>query len=91
MKRDSKEFFRKMRCKWYFRNNSEKPAFNVKSNWNLPNSHLALELFLSKLKNEVFFVLPGTPRDYNLPKKEWLAIIKPANKGSCVVLWELED
>ena len=58
-----------MRCKWYFRNEptenfSVKPGFNVKSNWNPPNVHPALETFLSKLENEVFFIWPGTPRDY---------------------------
>ena len=56
---------------------------------------------LSKLENEVFSILPGTPRDYNLSKEKWLAmtglaedphvIIKPADKGSCVVLWDHED
>ena len=45
--------------------------------------------------------MPGTPRDYNLSKEEWLAmtglaedrniIIKPAEKGSCVVLWDRGD
>ena len=94
-----------MRCKWYFRNEptenfSEKPAFNVKSNCNPPNRHPALEIFLSKLENEVLSVLPGTPRNY-LSKGEWLAvrdltedciiIIKPVDKGSCVVLWDRED
>ena len=77
------------------------PTFNIKSNWNLPNGHPALEIFLSKLANEVFSVLPGTPRDYNLSKEEWLAmrglaedreiIIKPADKVSCVVLWDREN
>ena len=55
----------------------------------------------SKLENKVFSVLPGTPRDYNLSKEEWLAtrdfaedrniIIKPADKGPCTVLWVRED
>ena len=77
------------------------PTFNIKSNWNLPNGHPALEIFLSKLANEVFSVLPGTPRHYNLSKEEWLAmrdlaedrkiIIKPADKVSCVVLWDREN
>ena len=58
------KFAQKMRCKWYFRdepteNFSEKPTFQVKSNWNLPDSHPPLEIFLSKL--ELFPVLPGTP------------------------------
>ena len=52
-----------------FRENfSEKPAFNVKSNWNPPKCRPALEIFCSKLEDEVFSVLPGTPRDYNLSK-----------------------
>ena len=105
LKRDFNEFSRKMRCKWYFRNEDtekflEKPAFNIKSNWNLPNDQPAFEIFLSKLDNEVFSGLPGTPCDYNLSKEEWLAmrglaedrniIIKPADKGPCVVLLDRE-
>ena len=43
-------------------------------------------------------MLPGTPLDYNVSPKEWLAmkglpedhkiIIKPADKGSYVVVWD---
>ena len=68
---------------------------------NPPNGHPALEIFVSKLENKVFSVLPGTPRNYNLPKEEWSAmrglaedrtiILKPADKGSCVVLWDRVD
>ena len=46
-------------------------------------------------------MLPGTPLDYNLSKEEWLAmrglaedrniIIKLANIGSCIVVWDRED
>ena len=46
-------------------------------------------------------MLPGTLLDYNLSKEEWLAmrglaedrniIIKPVDKGSCVVVWDRED
>ena len=64
---------------------------------NLTGIHPALEMFLSK----VFFVLPGTHCDYNLLREECLAmrglaedrniIIKPVDKGSCVVLWDRED
>ena len=46
-------------------------------------------------------MLSGTPFDYNLSKEEWLAlrglaedqniIIKPADKGSCVVVWDRGD
>ena len=105
-KRDFNGFSQKTRYKWYFQNEptenfSEKSAFNVKSNWNPPNGHPALEIFLSKFKSKVFSVLPGIPRDCNLLKDEWLAmiglaegrniIINPADKGSCVVFWDWED
>ena len=105
-KRNFNEFSRKMRCRWYFTNEptehfSEKSSFNIKSNWNPPKGHPALEIFLSKLEYEVFSVLPGTPCNYNLSKKEWLAMrglaedrnifIKPADKGFCVALWDRED
>ena len=46
-------------------------------------------------------LLPGKPQAYNLTKEEWLAmrslaedgsvIIKPADKGSCLVVWDRED
>ena len=46
-------------------------------------------------------MFPGTPLDYNLSKEEWLAmrdlaedrniIIKPADKGSCVVVCYREN
>ena len=47
-KADFNEFARKMRCKWFFRielteNFSEPPAFHVKSNWNPPRGHPAIE------------------------------------------------
>ena len=92
-----------MRCKWFFRNKptvnfSEAPAFCVKLNWNPPKRRPAIEIFLSKLETEIFSVLPGTPLDYNLSKKEWLAmrglaedqniITKPADKRSCVKVWD---
>ena len=45
--------------------------------------------------------MPGKPQAYNLTKEEWLAmrslagdrsiIIKPPDKGSCVVAWDRED
>ena len=101
LRADFNEFARKMRCRWFFRNEptvsfSEAHAFGVKLNWNSRKGHPAMEIFLSKLEIEIFYVLPGTPLDYNLSKKEWLAmrgfgedqniIIKPADKGSCVVV-----
>ena len=44
---------------------------------------------------------PGKPKSYNLTKEEWQApknlkedrsvLIKPVDKGSCVVVWDHED
>ena len=106
LRRDFNEFSRKMRCKWYFRNEpsnefSEIPAFRPKSNWKPPAGHPCVELFLSKMEHELFSFLPGKPQSYNLTREEWEAlknlkedrsiIIKPADKGSCVVVWDRED
>ena len=106
LRADFNEFARKIRCKWFFRNEptenfSEAPAFRVELNSNPPKGQPAIEIFLSKLETEIFSVLPGTPLDYNLSKEEWLAmrglaedqniIIKLADKGSCVVVWDQGD
>ena len=50
------------------------------------------------MEANVFSLLPGNTTRYNLTKEEWLAIrglgenqsiiIKLANKGSCVVIWD---
>ena len=60
-----------------------------------------MELFLSRLEKELFSFLPGKPQSYTLTKEEWKAmrnlaedwsvIIKPADKGSCVVILDRED
>ena len=74
---DFKETDREMRCKQFFPSNStenfiETPAFVL--DWNQPNGHFAIEIFLSRLEEEVFSVLPGTRLDYNLSKEEWLVM-----------------
>ena len=103
LRADFNKFARKMRCKGFFRNEPtenfcEAPAFCVKSNWNPPKGHSAIEIFLSKLETEIFSLLPGTPLGYNLSKEEWSAMthsaedqsvmIRPAVKVSCVVVWD---
>ena len=106
LRRDFEDFSRNMRCRWYFRNEpsydfSNVPAFRPKSQWKPPTGHPCVELFLSRLEKELFSFLPGKPQSYNLMKEEWKAmrnlaegrsiIIKPADKGSCVVIWDQED
>ena len=95
-----------MRCKWYFRNESqdvpsEVSTYKPKSIWNPPKGSPALELFLSKVKEDIFSVLPGHPKKFNLNREEYLSmrslqndrsiIIKPADKGSAVVVWDRQD
>ena len=68
-----------------------------KSNWSPPKGHPALEMFLSQMDGEIFSLLPGKSTSYNLTKEEWKAmrrlaedrriVIKPADKGSSVVVW----
>ena len=92
--------------KWYFRNKlsdnfSEVPALKPKSLWKPPAGHPFVELFLSKWEGELFSFLAGKPQSYNMSKEEWQAmrnlaedrsiIIKLADKGSCVAVWDRED
>ena len=58
-------------------------------------------MFLVKVGEEIFSILPGKIRNYNLSKDEWVAmrklaedrniIIKAADKGSNIVVWGRED
>ena len=55
---DLRDFSRKMRCKWHFRNeapqnNGEISQFKVKSLWNP-----ALEAFLNKTEKDIFSLIP---------------------------------
>ena len=56
---DFAEFCRRMRTKWFFRNeptpkDSEVPAFSPKFSCKPQKGHPNLEVFLSQLKNEIF-------------------------------------
>ncbi|CAB4028918.1 Hypothetical predicted protein, partial [Paramuricea clavata] len=106
LRKDFNEFTRRMRNKWHFRDNvtadfSEIPAFRPKSTWTPPKGCPSLELFLSQIEKELFECVPQKLWKHNLSKIEWLAlktltednsiIIKPADKGSCVVVWDRDD
>ena len=101
LRRDLREFSRKMRCKWHFRNgvpqnNEEISQFRVKLQWNPPKGHPALEAFLNKTEKDIFSLIPEREKGYSLTKDEYLAmptfendrnvIIKPADKGSSIVV-----
>ena len=67
LRRDFDDFSRKVRRKWYFRNElsdnfSEAPAFKLKSLWKPPADHRCVESILSKLERELFSYLPGKPQ-----------------------------
>ena len=106
LRKDFDEFCRQMRIKWHFRNEpSEKfstiPAFRSKSSWKPTTGHPNLEVFLSSVEKELLEDKGTSLRYSNLSTEEWEAIrsladdrsivIKKADKGSAVVVWERND
>ena len=81
-------------------NFSEKPSFTPKFSWKLPIGHPNLEVFLSELEKETFKTVDSR-LGYSNISKEWQAmralaedrsiVIKNADKGSTVVVWERND
>ena len=76
LRRDFADFARKMRFKWFFRNEptedfSEILAFRINANWSIPKGLPALEIFLSQMKGKIFSLLPGNSTSYNLIEEEW--------------------
>ena len=75
--------------------------FRPKSTWTPPKDCPSLEMFLSQVENELFKYVPQRVQKYNRSKNEWQIlktliqdnsiIIKPADKGSCVVVWDRDD
>lgn len=89
----------------HFRNeepqgNEEISQFKVKSLWNPPKGHPALESFLNK-RISFFETWKGRLQFYNLTEDEYLAmrslenkrnvIINPAGKGSSIAVWVRSD
>ena len=103
---DFENFCRQVRLKWFFRKEptpsfSETPAFKTKSSWNPPKEHLCLEVYLSQVEKELFELAVSNLGYSNFTKEEWTAIrsladdrsiiIKKADKGFCVVVWNRND
>ena len=106
LRTDFEEFCRRMRTKWYFRNQptpefSESPVFSLKSIWKPPMDHPNVEVFLSQIKQEIFKEVQSPLGYSNLSKEEWKAVrslandcnivIQKAGKGYCVVIWGRRD
>ena len=81
LSRDFDDSARKMRCKWYFRNESqyipsEVCTYMLKSTWNPKKSSPTLELFLIKVKEGIVSALPGHPQEFNWSREEYLQSAK---------------
>jgi len=76
------------------------PKFRLPSSWNPPGSTV-LEAYITANKQAVDALIPRAPHSHNLSREQTLAItqlkhltnitIKPADKGSCVVILNTID
>ena len=75
LRNEFEEFCRRMRPKWYFRNDptskfSETSSFTSKSSWKPPKGHPSLEAFLNEIEKEIF-AIPDLRLGYsNLSREE---------------------
>ena len=103
LKQDLERFGRKLRLAWHFRNDQREYVFNPfrkKSNFKPKDQDAAIEMYLSALEQHIFDINTKI-RYHNITKEERRAIdslrndptiiIKEADKGSCVVVWDRED
>ena len=104
LRKDFEEFCHRMRIKWHFWNEptsnfSNIPTFAPKSV--APKGHPNLEVFLWPVESDLFKAIERPLGYSNLSKEEWDTIrsladdrnivIKRADKGSCVVIWDRND
>ena len=87
---DFEEFCRRMRLKWYFRNDptpnfSEKLSFTPKSSWKPPTGHPNLEVFLSELEKGILKIVYSKLGYSNFPKEELQAMQALADGRSIVI------
>ena len=104
LKTELEEYGRKLRLMWHFRND-EKPfsyeKFRPKSTFNPRNKDTVIETYLSSLEERLLDIDISSKRFNNLTKEERNAlynlrddptiIIKGADKGSAVVVWDRDD
>ena len=93
--------------KWFYRNDERdfvpdqfKKKSNRSKNFNPRNQDAAIEMYLSRLEEEILN-LNTRIREHNISEEERKAIdslrndtsiiIKEADKGSCIVVWDRED
>ena len=103
IKDDLEQFGRRLRLKWFYRNEEDDFSMNPfrkKSNFN-PKQDVAIEIYLSVIEQQIMDIQEEGQNFSNLSKDEQLAlkslqndktiIIKSADKGSGVVVWDRED
>ena len=98
------KFGRILRLKWYYRN--DKQTFDPnplwpKSKFNPSNTDAAIELYLSQTEEKLLSLTEIRLTYYNLTRAEQEAmynlkndqsiVIKEADKGSAVVIWNKKD
>ena len=104
LKADFDIFKRRMRLRWFFRdtdsNNLDKNSlkFKCKSSWSPSNTDPLLESYLAQFEKEVLSVQAEGKYHSNLSSSELTAlnnlkcdrniVIKEADKGSAVVVWD---
>ena len=105
IKEELEIFGRKLRLEWYFRNDERDlitNPFKKKSKFNPKNKDAAIELYLSRLEEEILALQKNFNSKYsNLTKEERNAIyslrddntiiIKEADKVSGIVVWDWKD
>ena len=104
VKIDLESFGRRIRLKWHFREEEgsfSAPSFRPKSKFNPRHKDEAIEVFLSKLEDEIMKLSANGCNFSNLGtyeraalsnlKADPLVVIKEADKGSWVVVWDKED
>ena len=104
LKRELEEYGRKLRLIWHFRNDERTfstDKFRPKSSFNPRNKDAIIETYLSSLEERLLDIEIPSRRYNNLTKEERDAlyslrddssiIIKGADKGSVVVVWDRED
>ena len=103
LKEELEIFGRKLRLKWHFRNEESLAVtnpFRHKSKFNPKGKDTAIEMYLSHLEEEIL-ALDSKLKYNNLTREERKAlkvlkedksiVIKEADKGSAVVVWDRKD
>ena len=90
LRQDFDEFSRKIRLKWYFRNEAsedfnETPSFRCKSSWKPPQGNASLGLFLSQIERELFEIPKKRLGYSNFSKEEWECTWSLANDRSIAI------